>query len=123
MDQKPGAGAAAGNRVVGHRRRNDGIAGAAESFTRACRITLNRPGTRLSDVLTDPAQRVAQGGDLVEPARPLVSSSESLSRSVAVGVCPTEHLTRMNRRASRIVTDRGIRHPGIGRRAQADMLP
>ena len=45
MGEEPGAGAAAGNRVIGRRRRDHMSQDRHDSFSRICRITLKRPGT------------------------------------------------------------------------------
>jgi hypothetical protein len=65
MGQQPGAGAAAGNRVIGCRCRDDGVAGATGELLADVPDHLEPAGhviERLGDVLADPAQRTAAGG-------------------------------------------------------------
>jgi len=65
MGQEPGAGAAAGNRMVRRRRRDDGIASPTRQLGADMPDYLEPTRhiiERLSDVLADPAQRAAAGG-------------------------------------------------------------
>ncbi len=65
MSQEPGAGAVAGNRVIGRQRCNDGIAGATGKLRADMADHLEPAGhviERLGDVLTDPTQRAGAGG-------------------------------------------------------------
>ncbi len=65
MGQEPGAGAAASNRVIRRRRRDDGIAGAAGELGPDMPDHLEPARhiiERLGDILADPAQGAATGG-------------------------------------------------------------
>jgi hypothetical protein len=64
MGQEPGAGAAAGNRVIGRRCRDDAVAGPARELGADVPDHLEPARhviERLGDVLTDPTQRAAAG--------------------------------------------------------------
>ena len=70
VGQQPGAGAAAGDRVIGRRRGDNGVAGPARQLLADMPDHLEATWhvvERLADVLADPAQRAAAGGQA--PAR------------------------------------------------------
>jgi len=65
VGQQPGAGAATGNRMIGRRRRDDGVAGPAGQLLADMPDHLEPAWQvieRFGDVLADPTQRAAAGG-------------------------------------------------------------